>query len=46
MKICFEIAFSIFDTIKIVKEKIKEKIDASSDKIKSDSKEITTDVWQ
>lgn len=46
MKIDFDIALSIFDTIKIIKEKISEKIDASTTTKTTDNTEITTDLWQ
>lgn len=45
MKIDFEIAFSIFDTIKIVKNKVKSVLILVSDtKIKIDNTNITTDI--
>jgi len=43
MKIDFEIAFSIFDTIKIVKNKIKSVL-VSDSKIKIDDTTITIDI--
>lgn len=43
MKIDFEIAFSIFETIKIVKNKIKSVL-VSDTKIKIDDTKITTDI--
>lgn len=43
MKIDFEIAFSIFETIKIVKNKIKSVL-VSDTKIKIDDTNITTDI--
>lgn len=46
MEIFFKISMSIFDTIKIVKEKISDIIDASNTKIKTDNTNITTDLWQ
>jgi hypothetical protein len=46
MKIDFKISLSIFDTIKIIKEKVSDVIDSSSTKIKTDNTNITTDLWQ
>jgi hypothetical protein len=43
MEIFFQVSMSIFETIKIVKEKILNIIDASSTKIKADNTNITTD---
>jgi hypothetical protein len=43
MKIDFEIAFSIFETIKIVKNKIKSVL-VSDSKIKIDDTKITIDI--
>jgi hypothetical protein len=42
----FKISMSIFDTIKIIKEKISDIIDSSSTKITTDNTNITSDLWQ
>jgi hypothetical protein len=46
MDIFFKISMSIFDTIKIIKEKISDIIDSSSTKITTDNTNITSDLWQ
>jgi hypothetical protein len=46
MKIDFKISLSIFDTIKIIKEKVSDVIDSSTTKIKTDNTNIKIDLWQ
>lgn len=44
MKIDFEIAMPIFDTIRVVMAKIKAKFDSSNTETKSDNNKITSDT--